>query len=120
VLLLAAALWLLLFLISERPDIGGITLVAFTVALLAGGAWHQSLETIRALRRRTRLTIAGFLSDGRPRARDEIVEGILRRIPRLRFPPLRWLHLHRQDLDEMTRESVLTLSDGVYSAARLD
>jgi hypothetical protein len=119
-LFLAAALWLFLLLISERPVIGGIVLFALMVALLAGGAWYQGLETIRALVCRTRLTIAGILSDGRPRSRNEIAEEAGRQIGPLRFPPVRWLHLPDRALDAMTRRGLLTLSDGRYSAARPD
>jgi hypothetical protein len=115
---LAAALFLLLLLISNKPDASGLFLLAILAVLGAGAMWWQAIAMIRALNHRTRLTVARILSDGRPREPREIDREVLRQMASLRYPPLRWFHFPSRALSEMTHRGVLERIAGRYSAAK--
>ena len=113
--LLGVGLFLVLTVVSQKPDVAGLGLFALVAALLVATAWWQTRESVHSLRRRTCLAIAALLSDGRPRDRREISAALRRVIPSLNYPPLRWLHVEDQSLEEMSQRGLLVLHNGRHA-----
>ena len=94
-----------------------MTLLVVMLAVVLAGLWWQSVKAIDALHHRVRLSIARLMSDGHARSGEEIRGALLAAMRPLGDPPLRWLHLPERALSEMTRQGMLVLSAGRFTAA---